>query len=123
MKKVKKLSDILTRNYVMDYTEVEPRKIKITKLEAEMLYRIMTCENDGVGHGYSEFERNDGSLTNQDKGVLSSLFQKGLIIEGSVSQGMGYHPETGEWSSEIIIPTWTSGYTEFDFLRFPEQTP
>ena len=127
MNKVKNLTDILKRDYIMVFeteslNETNPKKVEITELEAKMLYRIMIDENDGVAHGYSEFERNDNSLTNQDKGVLSSLFQKDLIIKSSVSQGMGYHPETNEWTSEIIIPTWTSCNSEFDFIRFPEQT-
>jgi hypothetical protein len=126
MNKVKNLSEILTRDYIMVYQgesieETNPKKVNITKLEAKMLYRIFGSEGSGVAFGYSEFDRYDGTLTNQDKGVLSSLFKKGLIFEGEVSHGMGYHPQTGEWSSEIIIPTWTSCNSEFDFIRFPEQ--
>lgn len=126
METVKNLSEILTRDYIMVYEteslkETNPKKVKITKLEAQMIHSIFMCEGSGVAWGYSEFERFDGSLTNQDKGVLSSLYKKGLICESEINQGMGYHPETGEWSSEIIIPTWSSCNSEFDFIRFPEQ--
>ena len=48
--------------------------IKITKLENELLTEIMECESDGLGMGYSEY---DGiGISNQEKGVLSSLIKK-----------------------------------------------
>ena len=124
--KVKNLSEILTRDYIMVYEtesleETNPKKVKITKLEAQMIHSIFMGEGSGVAYGYSETERFDGRFTNEDKGVLSSLYKKGLIFESEVNQGMGYHPQTGEWSSEIIIPTWSSCNSEFDFIRFPEQ--
>jgi len=54
-------------------------KIKITQLENTLLNEIMECENDGVGMGYSEY---DGQgISNQEKGVLSSLIQKGIVYD------------------------------------------
>ena len=51
--------------------------IKITIKEQKMLNEIMDCENDGVGMGYSEY---DGlEISNEQKGVLSSLVKKGIV--------------------------------------------
>ena len=49
----------------------------VTELEKEMLIDIMNGENDGVGMGYGE---TDGlGFTPVQKGVLSSLMQKGFV--------------------------------------------
>jgi len=53
--------------------------IKITKLENKLLNSIMLGENDGIGMGYSEY--NGEGISNQEKGVLSSLIQKGLVYD------------------------------------------
>ena len=54
-------------------------KIQVTQLEYDLLHRIMNCENDGVGMGYSEF---DGKgISNVEKGVLSSLIKKELVYD------------------------------------------
>jgi len=51
--------------------------IQLTKLENDLLTEIMENELDGVGMGYSEY---DGEgISNQTKGVLSSLIQKGVV--------------------------------------------
>lgn len=53
--------------------------MNITKLEKEMIIYIMNGENDGLGMGYGE---TDGlGFTPEQKGVLSSLFQKGLVYD------------------------------------------
>ena len=61
-------------------------KVQITKLENELLNKIMSCEVDGIGMGYSEY---DGEgISNEEKGVLSSLIQKELVYDShSCSRG------------------------------------
>ena len=54
-------------------------KVQITKLENQLLNEIMECEVDGIGMGYSEYDGEN--ISNQDKGVLSSLIQKGLVYD------------------------------------------
>ena len=43
-----------------------------------MLNEIMDCETDGVGVGYSEY--NGLGLSDEEKGVLSSLVRKGIVF-------------------------------------------
>ena len=55
--------------------------ITLTDLETAMLKRIQNLEVDGIGMGFSEF---DGyNLTPQEKGVLSSLIQKGIVYDST----------------------------------------
>jgi hypothetical protein len=56
-------------------------KIKITKLENELLNDIMLGENDGIGMGYSEYDGLD--ISNEQKGVLGSLLKKGLVYDSN----------------------------------------
>ena len=52
---------------------------KLTELEYELLQEIQEHEVDGINMGYSEY---DGKgISNQEKGVLSSLIQKGLVYD------------------------------------------
>ena len=58
-------------------------KVQITKLENELLNEIISCEVDGIGMGYSEY---DGEgISNEEKGVLSSLIQKELVYDSHIS--------------------------------------
>ena len=60
--------------------EENNKTIEITALEDKMLKEIIEAEIDGVGRGYSEFKINS-KMANQEKGVLSSLIQKGLVYD------------------------------------------
>lgn len=57
------------------------QSITLTELETAMLKRIQNLEVDGIGMGFSDF---DGyNLTPQEKGVLSSLIQKGIVYDST----------------------------------------
>ena len=59
----------------------EIKNIKITELEESLLHEIMSSESDGLGMGYSSFDGLD--ITNEEKGVLSSLIKKGLVYDST----------------------------------------
>ena len=62
--------------------------IKITKLESKLLHEIMSSESDGLGMGYSSFDGLD--ITNEEKGVLSSLIKKGLVYDSTCGEEIIY---------------------------------
>lgn len=69
-----------------DAQEVEQqvKDIKITELESKLLHEIMSSESDGLGMGYSAFDGLD--ITNEEKGVLSSLIKKGLVYDSTCGE-------------------------------------